>query len=125
MRAVLPDYFELARQFWITSLFRVEVRQAHPHTVFQLERADVVQARSPPIVFCQVLSHMMREKNVPCITALHYSLREVYTGSCYIHPLGHVDHAGDRSTVNAHSNLQARVLFKRAADLKRTPRRFL
>ena len=37
----------------------------------------------------------------------------------------HVHHTADRPAVNAHANLQARTLFKRATDLQRTLRRFL
>src|SRR5262249_28647425 len=57
--AMFPNGLQFARQSWITNVIRVEVGDAHAHSMFHLEGADVVQERSPAFVFRQVLSDMM------------------------------------------------------------------
>ena len=59
------------------------------------------------------------------VAAIHHSLGSVDAGPSYVGAFGHVYHTTDRSTVNAHPNLQARIVLERAADLYRTLRRFL
>jgi hypothetical protein len=56
---------------------------------------------------------------------MHHSLGHVDAGPSYVGAFGHVYHTTDRSTVNAHPNLQARVVLECAADLHRTLGRFL
>src|SRR5438034_2871756 len=84
-----------------------------------------MQERSPAFVLGQVLSHMTGKKNVSAVAAIHHPLCRVDAASGYVGAFVHVHYATDRSTVNAHPNLQARVGLERAADLHCTLRRFL
>jgi hypothetical protein len=68
---------------------------------------------------------MTGKKNVPGVAAIHHPLCRVDAASGYVGAFVHVHHTTDRSTVNAHPNVQARVVLERAADLHRTLRRFL
>ncbi len=125
MGATFLNRLQLTRQVRITNLIRVKVGDAHPSTVFDLEGADVVQERSPPFIFRQVLGHMMGEKNVTGVATIHHSLGQVDARAGYVGPLVHVHHTADRPTVDADADLQTRIVFQRAADLKRALRRFL
>src|SRR4030095_9436894 len=109
----------------IPNLVRVEVGNAYRHSVFYLEGADIMQKRSPAFVFRQVLSHMMGKKNVTGVAAIHHPPGHVDAGSGYVGACGYVHHTTDRSTVNAHPNLQSRIVLERAADLYRALGRFL
>jgi hypothetical protein len=93
--------------------------------VFHLERADIMQERSPPFVFGQVLGHMAGKKDVPGVATIHHPPSHVDARPGYVGAFGHVYHTTDRSTVNAHPHLQARIVLERAADLHCTLRRFL
>src|SRR6516165_10380329 len=123
--AMFPDRLKFARQLWIPHLVRVEVRDAHTHPMFYLERADIVQERSPAFVFRQILRHMMGEKDVTGVATIHHPLGHVDGGPSYVRAFVHVHHTTDRSTVNAYANLQTRIVFERAADLYRALRGFL
>src|SRR5262245_45047649 len=122
---MFPDHPQFARQLRIANLLRVEVRDAYTHPMFYLEGANIMQERSPAFVFRQVLSHMTGKKNVPGVATIHYPPGHVDAASGHVGAFGHVHHTTDRSTVNAHPNLQARIVLERAADLYRTLRRFL
>src|SRR5947207_11001303 len=125
MGAMFPDRLQFARQFSIPNLIRVEVGDAYRYPVFYLEGPDIMQERSPTFVFGQILSHMTGKKNVPGIATIHHPPRHVDAGPSYVGAFGYVHYTTDRSTVNAHPNLEARIVFKRAADLYRALRRFL
>src|SRR6516162_4800765 len=122
---MLPDHPQFARQSRIANLLRVEVRDAYTHPMFYLEGANIMQERSPAFVFGQVLSHMTGEKNVTGVAAIHHLPGHVDAGPSYVSAFVHVHHTTDRSTVNAHAHLQARIVLECAADLYRTLRRFL
>src|SRR6516165_11334846 len=93
--------------------------------MFYPEGANIMQERSPAFVFRQVLSHMTGKKNVTSVATIHYPPGDVDAASGHVGAFGHVHHTTDRSTVNAHPNLQARIAFECATDLNRTLRRFL
>jgi len=116
---------QFAWQVRITNLIGVKVGHAHPHTVFHLKGADVVQKWSPAFVFRQVFGHMTGQKNVPGIATIHHSLGQVDARAGHVRPLVHIHHTTDRPAVNAHPDLQALVVLERAADLKGALRRFL
>src|SRR6266550_3490256 len=84
-----------------------------------------MQERSPAFIFGQVLSHMTGKKNVAAVAAIHHPLCRVDAASGYVGAFVYVHYTTDRPTVNAHSNLQARIVLERAADLHCTLRRFL
>jgi len=68
---------------------------------------------------------MPRKQNVSGISAIHHPLGDIDPGSGNVCALIHIGNLVHRPTVNAHPNLQARIVFERAADLYRTLRRFL
>src|SRR5205814_4443049 len=105
-----------ACQLRITHLIRAEVRNAYTHSVFHLECTDIVQKRSPALVFCQVLSHMMGEKDVPGVSAIHHPLRHVDAGTSHIGAFVHVDHATVGATGNAIPTFKPRMALDRAPD---------
>src|SRR6266478_8017888 len=84
-----------------------------------------MQERSPAFVFGQVLSHMAGKKNVAAVAAIHHPLCRVDAASGYVGAFVHVHYTTDRSTVNAHPNVQTRIVLERAADLHCTLRGFL
>src|SRR5205809_8022975 len=83
-----------------------------------------MQERSPAFVFGQVHSHMTGKKNVPSVAAIHHPLCRVDAASGYVGAFVHVHYTTDGPTVNAHPNLQTRIVLERAADLHCTLRRF-
>ena len=105
MRPMFPDCFEFFRQLRITNFIGVKVGHAHPHTVFHLEGADVVQIRSPAFVFFQVFGHMTGEKNVLGVATIHHSLGHVDPRASHVRPSVHIHHSTDRPAVNAHPDL--------------------
>ena len=114
------DRLQLARQLRITDLIGVKVGHAHPHTVFHLKCADIVQIRSPSFVFFQVLGHMMGEKNVSGIATIHHSLGHVDARAGHVRPFVHVHHTTDRPAVNAHPDLQRWLSFSARLISRRT-----
>src|SRR5438876_10467814 len=99
MAAMFLKRQESLGQLRITDLIRVEVRNAHAHSVFYVECTDIVQKRSPALVFCQVLSHVMGEEDVPGVSAIHHPLRHVDAGTSHVGAFVYVDHATDGATV--------------------------
>ena len=76
--------------------------------MFHFACAEVVQERSPPLVFFEVFSHMFGEENVSGVAAIHHSLRDVDPGAGEISPFVYINNAADWSAVNSHPKLQAR-----------------
>src|SRR5206468_5731749 len=109
MSAVFLNCCEFAWQLRITHLIRVEVRDAYTHSVFYVECTDIVQKRSPALVFCQVLGHVMGEKDVPGVSAIHYRLRHVDASTTHVGASVHVAPATVGATLNAHPTLQPRI----------------
>ena len=84
--------------------------------------AEVVQERSPLLVFFEILGDMLREENVSGIPAIHHPLRRVKTSTGKIWTIIHVHHSAHWSAVNSHAQLEMRMLLERAADLYRALR---
>src|SRR5205085_9287517 len=125
MSAMFLNGLESSWELWITNLIRIKVRDVYPHSVFHLKRADVVEERSPALVILEVLSHMMREQDVPGVAAIHYPLRHVDAGAGHISAFVHVHDTTNRPAVDPRPNLQARIALERAADLRRALRPFV
>ncbi len=83
--------------------------------VLHLTLAEVVQERLPMAVLREIVRHPFGEENVPGVAAIHHPLRHVDAPAGDIGPLVHVGHFVNRSTVNAHSQLQLRMSFVGAA----------
>ena len=95
----LINRLELAREVRITNFIGVKVGHAHPHTVFHLGSADVVQERSPSFVFFQVFRDVLGKEDVPCIATIHHSLGNV-----------------DASPGDVKCGARVRVKFEKASD---------
>ena len=75
---MFPDFLmnclKFGWQFRITNFIRVKVGHVHPHPVFHLECADIVEERSPAFELFQVLRHVMGKKDVPGVATIHHAL---------------------------------------------------
>ena len=96
-----------------------------PDAVLDFAITEIVQTRRPLPVLHQVIGHMLRKKDVPCVAAIHHPLRHVDAGPRDVGPPAHVGHLAHRSAVNAHAHGKFRVLAERFGDLERAPGRFL
>ena len=93
--------------------------------MFHFARAKFVQERSPLLVFFQIFSDVLGEKNVPGVAAIHHSLRHVDASASEIGPFVYIDHPANGSAVDSHPKLQSRMFLERAADLHRALRQAL
>ena len=73
----------------------------------------------------QIIRHVLREKNVPGVAAIHHPLRHVDAGPGDVGAPAHVGHLAHRSAVNAHAHRKFRMLLERFRNLERAPGRFL
>src|SRR6266446_10788141 len=73
----------------------------------------------PMAVLFQVLGHMFRDQDMPGVTTIHHSLRDVDSGSRYVGATTYVHHAADRSAVHPHPELELRVFPRGTTDLQR------
>ena len=91
--------------------------------MFHFARAEIVQQRSPLLVFFQIFGDMLGEKDVPGVATIHHPLGHVDSRAREIRPFVHIHHPADRPAVDSHPNLQALIFLERAADLKGALRR--
>ena len=96
-----------------------------PDAVLHFALAEIVQTRRPLPVLHQIIGHVLREKDVPGVAAIHHPLRHVDAGPGDVGAPAHVGHFADRSAVNAHAHGKFRVLPERFGDLQRAPGRLL
>ena len=108
----------------IAETILVEVKQVEAQPVLHLALAQIVQVRLPVAILRQIFRHMRRQKNVSGVTAVQHSLRNIDSRTRYIRFLVNIDDSVDRTTVNSHSQLDARMILQFFADLKRTLSRF-
>ena len=95
-----------------------------PDAVLDLAFAEVAQTRRPLPVLHQIIRHVLGEKNVPGVAAIHHPLRHVDAGPGDVGAPAHVGHLAHRSAVNAHPHRKFRMLLERFGDLERAPGRF-
>ena len=93
-----------------------------PDAVLDLAFTQVAQTRRPLPVLHQIIRHVLGEKNVPRVTAIHHPLRHVDAGPGDVGPPAHVGHLTHRSAVNAHPHRKFRVFSERFGDLQRAMR---
>jgi hypothetical protein len=72
-------------------------------------------------VFVQVFRDVRGQKNMPGIAAIHHSLRNIYSRTGYVCFLVNINDSVDRTAVNSHPQLDARVIMQCPANLERTP----
>ena len=73
----------------------------------------------------QIIRHVLGEKNVPGVTAIHHPLRHVDAGPGEFGAPTHVGHLTHRSAVNAHAHRKLRMFLQRFGDLESAAGRFL
>ena len=95
-----------------------------PDAVLDLASAQVAQTRGPLPVLHQIIRHVLRDKNVSGIAAIHHPLRHVDAGPGDIDPTAHIGYLTHRSTVNAHPHGKFRVFPERFRNLERAVGRF-
>src|SRR5205823_3234502 len=74
----------------------------------------------PMAVLFQVLGHMFRDQDMPGVTAIHNSLRDVDSGTRNVGATTYVHHAADRPAVHPHPEFELRVFPRGTTDLQRT-----
>ena len=95
-----------------------------PDAVLDLALTEVAQPRRPLPGMDQVIRHVLGEKNVAGVAAIHHPLRHVDAGPGDVGAPAHVGHLAHRSAVNAHPHRKFGVLLERFGDLQRAPGRF-
>jgi hypothetical protein len=73
----------------------------------------------------QIIRHVLGEKNVAGVAAIHHPLRHVDAGPGDVGASAHVGHLAHRSAVDAHAHRKFRVFLERFGNLERAPGRFL
>ena len=96
-----------------------------PDAVLDLALTEVAQPRRPLPGMDQIIRHVLGEKDVPGIAAIHHPLRHVDARPGEVGAPAHVGHLAHRSAVNAHAHRKFRVLLERLGNLERAPGRFL
>ena len=70
----------------------------------------------------QIIRHVLGEKNVPGVTAIHHPLRHVDASPGDVGAPTHVGYLTHRSAVNAHAHRKLRMFLKRFGNLERAAR---
>ena len=71
---------------------------------------------APLAILFKVVGHMLGQKNVSGIAAIHHSLGQVDSRARYVRPFVHVDNTTDRPAVDSHPHPQPRMV-RAPADL--------
>ena len=113
------------RERGVAQRLGVKIDQMKPDAVLDLAFTQVTQTRRPLPVLHQIIRHVLGDKNVSGVAAIHHPLRHVDAGPGDIDAPAHVSHLAHRSAVNAHTHRKFRVLEKRFGNLERALRRLL
>ena len=81
--------------------------------------AQVVQMGTPLTILFKVVRHMLGQKNVPGVPAIHHSLGQVDSRSRYIGAIIHIGNPADRTAVDSHAHPQLRMAPQCIANLYR------
>ena len=94
-----------------------------PHIMLDFAVAKIMQMGTPLAILFKVVSHMLGQKNVSGVSAIHHSLRQIDSSARYIRTIVHVGNTAHRSAVDSHAHPQLRVAPQCLADLQRTGNR--
>ena len=81
--------------------------------------AQVVQMGTPLTILFKVVRHMLGQKNVSGVPAIHHSLGQVDSRSRYIGAIIHIGSPADRTAVDSHAHPQLRMAPQCIANLYR------
>src|SRR5207248_9242622 len=93
----------ILRHLRIPMVFRVEIDHRHARAVLDFTLAQIMQMALPVAVLLEIFSHMLGDKNVARVTAIHHSLRNVDSSPRNVGPTTYVHHAAHRSAMNSHA----------------------
>ena len=85
--------------------------------------AQVVQMGTPLTILFKVVRHMLGQKNVSGVPAIHHSLGQVDSRARYIGAIIHIGNPADRSAVDSHAHPQLRMAPQCLANLYRAGNR--
>src|SRR5690349_14756957 len=88
------------RDCGVAQRLSVKIDQMEPDTVLDLALTEIAQPRRPLPRMDQIIRHVLGEKNVPGVAAIHYALRHVDAGSGDVGATAHVDYLAHRPAVN-------------------------
>jgi hypothetical protein len=108
----------------IAETILVEVKQVQAQPVLHFAFPQIMQARLPMTVLAQVLHHVRGQKNMPGIAAIQHSLRNIDSRTGYVRFLVNIDNSANRTAMNSHPQLDARMILQCSANLERTSGRF-
>jgi hypothetical protein len=100
----------------------VEVKQVQTQPVLDFALAQIMQARLPMPVLTQVLRYVRGQKNMPGITAIHHTLRNIDSRTGYIRFLVNINNSVDRAAVDSHPQPDPGMILQCSANLERTSR---
>ena len=113
----------LSGTFRVAQFLSVEIDDVDTHIMLHFAFAQVVQMGTPLAILFKIVGHMLGEKNVSGVSAIHHSLRQVDSSARYIRTVVHVGNTAHRSAVDSHAHPQLRVASQRIAHLQRTGNR--
>ena len=120
---MFPESLKLLWELTVPHVVGPQIDEGHLHPVLHFTCAEIVQERSPLLVFFQIFGDVFGEQNVTRVAAVHHPLRHVDSSTREIGPFIYIDNPADWPAVDSHTKLQARMFLERAADLHRAPRR--
>jgi hypothetical protein len=100
----------------------VEVKQVQTQPVLDFALAQIMQARLPMPVLTQVLRYVRGQKNMPGITAIHHTLRNIDSRTGYVRFLVNIGDSADWTTMNSHPQSDSGMILQCSANLERTSR---
>ena len=101
----------------------VEIHKEDGNAVLYDAFPQVTQIWTPLSRMAQIFRDPLGQQNVSVVSAIHDPLRKVNPRSGDVCRIVYVANFIDRSAVDAHSQLQLRILFQLLADLDRAPHR--
>ena len=82
--------------------------------VLHFALAQIVQLRMPARIRREIIGHSLGQENVAGIATIHHPLRHIDAGAGHVGAFIRVHDFVDRSAMNAHPELQLRMLLVRA-----------
>ena len=108
----------LLRNLRISGALGVEIYYRDANAMLDRTFAQIVQIWLPLPGLGEVFRHAFGEKNMPGIGAIHHSLGQINAGSGDIRSLINISHLVDRTTMNAHPQLNAWMPFQRLTNFE-------
>src|SRR4030095_7805385 len=82
-----------------------QIDDGYLHPVLYFTRTEIVQQRSPLVVFFQIFGDVFKEQDVPRVGAIHHSLCDVDSSAREIGPFVYIHNSANGTAVDSHPNL--------------------